>query len=354
MATNTVNYAPQGPLNTLGDYKNYMREFNEKYYAANPYMGQTSNISASDAAMQGNDAAALQASNAYNDRAAYDRDQSAAWMKMLTPVQQSQYWQLNREQKAKEKRYGQLAAAASFAAIGGLGALGGAGGGAGGVGAGGLDTLAGADIAGGLIPEFGSSAAYTAGLGGTGAVGGAAPWDSFLKTLTSPIGNMATKAGGSLLSQLIAGGGNAYMGNKQAGQYDDVISQINQLFAPDSPYAKQMQQTLARKDAAAGRNSQYGDRAVQLAAALTQAKSNALTSPGYGSLLAQRGTNQNIPINGLLAILGSGAGQDMITQAGSGIGDYFKSFFGSEGDKYSPATPNTVFDNSWMAAYAPD
>jgi len=158
------------------------------------------------------------------------------------------------------------------------------------------------------------------------------------------------KMGSSLLSQLISAGSNAYMGNKQAGQYDDVITQINQLYAPDSPYAKQMQQSLARKDAAAGRNSQYGSRAVELAAALTQAKSNALTSPGYGNLMAQRGTNQNSTINGFLAALGSGPGQDLITKAGSGIGNYFKNFFGSEGDKYSPATPNTGFDNSWMAA----
>lgn len=286
---------------------------------------------------------------------AWGREQDKAWSAQLTPEQRAERARLYAERDAKVKRNGMLAALAGFGGIAGAGMLGAGmlGSGFSGAAAGGLDALAGADIAGGLIPEFGSSAAYTAGLGGTGAAagvaGGAAPWDSFYRTLTSPIG----RTGGSLLSQLIAGGGNAYMGNKQAGQYGDVINQINQLYAPDSPYAKQMEQALARKDSAAGRNSQYGDRAVQLAAALTQAKSNALTSPGYGNLLAQRGTNQNIPINGLLAILGGGAGQDLITQAGGGIGNYFKSFFGNEGEKYSPSTPNTEFDNSWMNAYAP-
>ena len=296
---------------------------------------------------------------------AWALEQDKAWMAQLTPEQRAERQRLYAERDAKIKKRGQLAALAAFGGIAGAGMLGAGmlGSGAlGGVGAAGGDLgMAGwmGTGAGEMGLEAGAAGLASSGAGGAAGLassgaGGASPWGSFLKTLTSPIGNMATKAGGSLLSQLIAGGGNAYMGNKQAGQYDDVISQINQLFAPDSPYAKQMQQTLARKDAAAGRNSQYGDRAVQLAAALTQAKSNALTSPGYGSLLAQRGTNQNIPINGLLAILGGGAGQDLITQAGSGIGDYFKSFFGSEGDKYSPATPNTGFDNSWMAAYAPD
>lgn len=287
---------------------------------------------------------------------AWALEQDKAWGAQLTPEQQAERTRLYAERDAKNKKRGQLAALAAFGGIAGAGALG-AGmlgsGFSGAAGAGGLDALAGADIAGGLVPEFGSSAAYTAGLGGTSAAG-AAPWDSFLKTINSPVGRVATRAGGNLLNQLIAGGGNAYMGNKQAGQYEDVINQINQLYAPDSPYAKMMEQSMARKDAAAGRNSQYGDRAVQLAAALTQAKSNTLTSPGYGNLLAQRGTNQNIPINGLLAILGSGAGQDLITQAGGGIGSYFKNFFGSEGDKYSPASPNTGFDNDWMLAYAPD
>lgn len=279
--------------------------------------------------------------------------QDKAWMAQLTPEQRAERERLYAERDAKIKKRGQLAALAAFGGIAGAGMLGAGmlGSGAlGGVGAAGGD-LGMAGWMGAGAGEMGLEAG-AAGLASSGA-GGASPWGSFLKTLTSPVGNMATKAGGSLLSQLIAGGGNAYMGNKQAGQYNDVISQINQLFAPDSPYAKQMQQTLARKDAAAGRNSQYGDRSVQLAAALTQAKSNALTSPGYGNLMAQRGTNQNIPINGLLAILGGGAGQDLITKAGSGIGNYFQSMMGSEGEKYSPWQPNTGFDNSWMQSYAP-
>ena len=57
-------------------------------------------------------------------------------------------------------------------------------------------------------------------------------------------------------------------------QADTLRTQMEQMptlaamYGPDSPYAQQLQQTLARKDAAAGRNSQYGPRTVQLQAML--------------------------------------------------------------------------------------
>lgn len=40
------------------------------------------------------------------------------------------------------------------------------------------------------------------------------------------------------------------------------------MYGPDSPYAKQLRQQLERKDAASGRNSQYGPREAQLQALL--------------------------------------------------------------------------------------
>lgn len=70
-----------------------------------------------------------------------------------------------------------------------------------------------------------------------------------------------------------------YQGMQQAGQLQENAAQTNQalqgqmgtlanMYAPDSAYAKQLAQQLARKDAAAGRNSQYGPRAVELQARL--------------------------------------------------------------------------------------
>lgn len=316
------------------------------------------------------------------EHSAWDWKQRQEFFGQLTPDQRAEYDRLMQERDSKLKRNGMLGALAAFGGIAGAGMLGAGmlGGASAPVGLSGYYTgLGGAEGAGtaafipGVDSALASSQLGLSGLGSmgipsavdlgslggvmsTGAAGaattaaGASPWETFLKGLTK---DAAGKAGGSLLSQLISAGGNAYMGNKQAGQYNDVINQINQLYAPDSPYAQQMQQALARKDAAAGRNSQYGSRAVELAAALTKAKSDALTSPGFGNLLGQRGTNQNSIVNGFLAALGSGPGQDLISRAGSGIGNYLSKFFGSSGDSYSPTSPNNGFNNDWMMAYAP-
>lgn len=81
--------------------------------------------------------------------------------------------------------------------------------------------------------------------------------------------------------RLAQSGLGAYQQYAQQQAQQQYVNQINQEFATNSPYAQQMQQTLARQDAAAGRNSQYGNRAVQLAAALTQARAQALGNQNY-------------------------------------------------------------------------
>lgn len=327
-------------LPTTGNlaYDDYRRSM-DSWMQANPYTGseQYDNRGIQDLVGGGIDSV----DNLNPEHDAWDFKQRRAWGDQLSPEQQNEYSQLAAERNAKLKRNGQLAAIGSFGLVGGLGAIG--------------NGIGGVSSAYGAGSGWGGDTLSAMGMGGTGggAAAGAAggsPWDSFLGSITKNVGG---RVGGNLLSQLISAGGNAYMGNKQAGQYGDVINQINQLYSPNSPYAKQMQQTLARKDAAAGRNSQYGSRAVELAAALTQAQSNALTSPGYGNLLGQRGTNQNSIINGLLAVLGSGAGQDLISHAGGNIGNYLSKFFGSSGDSYSPTAPNTEFTNPWADAYGP-
>ena len=96
---------------------------------------------------------------------------------------------------------------------------------------------------------------------------------------------------------------------------------ISGLFGPNSPYAQQMQQTLARQDAAAGRNSQYGTRANQLAAALTQAQSNALGGSNYAQAAQNiSGTNA---LNGLFGLMGTGAGQRLGSAAFNGLSSLF-------------------------------
>ena len=329
----------------MASYQDYGNMLNN-YYAANPYTGA---IPQSDPQAEVSGYAQPAGYQAANDAySKYRTDTGTAWLNSLSPDQRNEYNAYHQQAvdaNAKKARNGAFIALGAPLLAAGAGAA--------------FPGLFGGEAVGGLgLAESGLTGASTgittgAGLGGAAAAGGASaassggPWGSFLQSLTGSAG----KAGGSLLSQLLTTAGNAYEGNKQAGQYGDVINTINNLYSPDSPYAKQMQQTLARKDAAAGRNSQYGSRAVELAAALTQAKSNALTSPGYGNLLGQRVTGQNIPINGLLAMLGSGAGQDLITKAGGATTDWLSKLFGNQGGSVSPTSSNGDALDNWFSGY---
>jgi len=283
----------------------------------------------------------------------YTTKTGQGWLDSLTPAQRSEYDAYHQQAvdaNAKKARTGALIALGAPLLAAGAGAAfpGLFGGGTGGLGlAGEAAAMGGATsfpVYGGAMPLLTDIPGLVgAGVGATGAVSGgvtagasSSPWSNFLNTLTSTAG----KAGGSLLSQLISAGGTAYQGQRQAGQYGDVLNTINNLYSPDSPYSKQMQQALARKDSAAGRNSQYGSRAVELAAALTQAKSNALTSQGYGNLMGQRGVGQNQGLNALGAFLGGGQGQDLITRAGGAAGNWLSNMFGNSGNSYSPGAPS--------------
>jgi hypothetical protein len=69
------------------------------------------------------------------------------------------------------------------------------------------------------------------------------------------------------------------------------IQDLRAMYAPNSPYAQQLRQTLERKDAAAGRRSQYGPREVQLQAAL--ADKAAGVSDAMGRLATSNQANQS-------------------------------------------------------------
>ena len=124
-------------------------------------------------------------------------------------------------------------------------------------------------------------------LGGIGAQGvQKALWNPNNKT--APVGAetgatmpVSDSFGGSIANGL----GSLYFGNQSNNQNQQQLDQLQQqqqalqasqasmpslasMYGPDSSYATQMRQALARKDAAAGRNSQYGPREVQLQAML--------------------------------------------------------------------------------------
>lgn len=192
-----------------------------------------------------------------------------------------------------------------------------------------------------VAPGLGSAVASA---GGTGASGAAAT-----PPITAPsVGQVAggTSGLGSTIGNLLGGGnigstvGNAINSalspqglatlismmndRNQANTWQQQMDQLNANFSTNSPYAQQMAETLARKDAAAGRNSQYGPRAMELASNLATEKSKAM-----GNLI-QMQSNANAAgtagYRDLLSLLGSGGSGGSNSVLGS-LGGVFNSGF---------------------------
>lgn len=85
--------------------------------------------------------------------------------------------------------------------------------------------------------------------------------------------------------------GTLYANHRQNKAIKSQQQQLRDLFSPNSAYSKEMRQQLERKDAAAGRRSQYGPREAQLAAMLTQ--QNAQLQPYMGQLDQMRSNSRN-------------------------------------------------------------
>lgn len=92
-----------------------------------------------------------------------------------------------------------------------------------------------------------------------------------------------------------------YQGNKQQNMAQDLMRNITGLTKPNSAYEQQLRQELERRDAAAGRRSQYGPRAVELQAKLAQ-----LAMGQTGSLASLMGSNNTAEMLKLQALLMGG------------------------------------------------
>ena len=178
---------------------------------------------------------------------------------------------------------------ANTAANGGLGMQGTMGAGTSlGYGSGALDTLA--------APTEG----YFAGAGPTAA--STSPF-SLSNLMNNPMG--AVKSAYDTVSKnpipsMYAAGSlyDMYAKNKMAeaqkGMYNQNRADIMNTYAPGSPEYNQLAQQMARKDAAAGRNSQYGARANDLAATIAKLRMGALGNlqQGQNALGNQALSNQ--------------------------------------------------------------
>ncbi|MDE3022486.1 MAG: hypothetical protein KGI54_11575 [Pseudomonadota bacterium] len=126
----------------------------------------------------------------------------------------------------------------------------------------------------------------------------ASMWDKI--TGSMPSANTALM-GGRLLAGMHDMQARQNVGDALKSRYNSLNAGINNMYAPGSPEALAMEQQLARKDAASGRNSQYGKRAVDLQAAIAAIKAHqtAALNTGQNDLLGNATAYQNSTLNGL-------------------------------------------------------
>lgn len=164
---------------------------------------------------------------------------------------------------------------------------------------------------------------------------------------SGPSSPSATQGGGGFnlggalqgLGGLFAG----YQGMKQAKQLQQNASQTNQalqtqmaglndMYSPNSAYAQQLAQQLARKDAASGRNSQYGPRAVELQARLaamapqvanSMATLGGAVNAGNNQALAANQAQQAAKAQMLNKLIGVGESSGFNKWAGEGLSSLF-------------------------------
>lgn len=217
---------------------------------------------------------------------------------------------------------------------------------------------------GALNPALAESAAGLPGYGPSSANMGAASQsagglNSILNSVgmvapntASAIGKLGMNAVGGALGGGSGGGqsGGINTGNVlgsllqmyQGNQYQDSIKQLyGQLasqFGPDSAYAKQLRQQLDRRDAAAGRRSQYGPREVELQAKLAENQSRQATT--LAGLLKDSNAGLTSQLQGAIGLGNETGLNNWLGNAASGVGsgiwadvknsDWWKDLFGGD------------------------
>lgn len=140
-----------------------------------------------------------------------------------------------------------------------------------------------------------SNSGYGALVGALGGLAGKA--GSYFSQPTSGDGG---SSGTTNWGNLATGLGNLYMASRNNAGIQGQINGLHSLYAPGSPYAQQMQQQLDRQDAAGGRRSQYGTRAVELQGRLADAATR--NAPTLSNLFMQQRQNRFNQLAGGLAM----------------------------------------------------
>lgn len=146
-----------------------------------------------------------------------------------------------------------------------------------------------------------------------------------------------------------------YANKKASDQISPALDKLNHLYEVGTPEANQLQKELDARDAAAGRRSQYGTRAVELRAKLADSQARLLSSPGYLNLNQAYAQNSTGGIAGLLAQLtgggsGGSSGGGILNQIGNaavGTGsNWLSSLFGGSVQQAPDTTTQTAIKNT--------
>lgn len=231
---------------------------------------------------------------------------------------------------------------------------------------GGLDAASASTLGGGATVNGGAALGTAA--AGTGAATGGLSLSQLLNTpglstgvkaaLSGLLGSGGGSNGGSTsgggnmdlssLVPLLSGLNDAYQKNNASQNYlnwaQGQQNQINSLYQPGSPEYNALWDQMSRNDAAAGRNSQYGPRSVDLAARIAQIKADATTrlttglSNGYANAFNQQGNARSLP--GVTSALGANS------LTGSGLNSLINSLLNG-------STSNLNFGGSNQTSYGP-
>lgn len=154
---------------------------------------------------------------------------------------------------------------------------------------------------------------------------------------TTGASSASTGGMGGGVEGLLGGLASLYGYNRANSAANDQVNSLSGMYGQDSPYAQMLRQQLVRKDAAAGRRSQYGNREVELQARLAQLASgnansianirggqNQMRAQGLAQLINfmnKSGATQGIQ-NGLQGMFNQGSGQQFDSSYGPALDPY--------------------------------
>lgn len=160
------------------------------------------------------------------------------------------------------------------------------------------------------------------------------------------VNSFTDNGGGTDWGNLVGAGistlGNLYLRNQATKQAESNVQDLGAMFGPNSAYAQQLRQQLDRRDAKAGRRSQYGPREVELQAKLAEMAANYGPRMAQQNMAAQQAAQQRRAQN-LSALYALGRSSGAFDWAGRQLGDIFTP---TPDYTFAPSSPSPYIEMS--------